>query len=522
MKWRFVAVLLSVLLVLGLPFFQPTAHTAQRAIVQSYSVHDPIDIGDNTEFTNASGVVWGSGTQSDPYIIEGWEIDISDDHAIDGIRIWDTDAHFIVRDVYIHSIVAAANSGISLHSTANGTIMNVSLEGPAAGVSCPSFVNNTVVEKCIIRNCTTGCAVYDSHNISVVNNTFSGNEYGLQFADGDNITASGNSFAANTWRSIDISRVNDSVVLDNNIVKSSGYGVNVGHCRNVTIQYNVIDSTNQTTNGCGIYVIETTSSRVNFNKMTSQNLPGSPRALGIDFSSHIQVVGNRIEREDPLAMWHCNNISVYHNSFVTVQLVYLSNVTDSVWDNGYPNGGNFWSIYSGWDWMSGPAQNMSGPDGIGDSPWQLDMNNNTDYYPLMTDSLVPNTPPTASFAISPTWGDTAVNFLLDASSSTDNQTLFNGLQVRWDFDGNGEWDTSWSTNKTADHKFADAGNYTVKLEAKDGGGLTAVIGVNLTVNETEEDLSDLLSDPVIIVAIIAVIIAMVAAFVLLSRRKKTP
>ena len=524
MKWRVAAILVSVLLVPSLLLFQPTAQTAQRAAVLALSIHDPIDIDGNAQFTNASGVVRGSGTPEDPYIIEGWEINVSGDFGVDGIRIWHTDAHFIVRDVYVSSILTAANSGISLHSVENGSVVNATLENLVVGVACFSLGENLTVDECTFRNCTTGCAVYDSHNITVSINTFSRNGVGLQFANGDNITASGNSFVANSARSIDASQVNDSVVVNNNIIKSSGYGVSVGYCRNVTIQDNVLDSTDQTTSGYGIYVIETTSSRVNFNKMTSQNLPGSHRALGIDFCSHIQVVGNRIEREDPLSMWHCNNISVYHNSFVAVQLVYLSNVTNSVWDDGYANGGNFWSVYQGLDWMSGPAQNLSGPDGIGDSPWQLDLHNNTDYYPLMTDSLVPNTPPVASFTILPLWGDTTVSFSMNAFSSSDDQTLYNGVQVRWDFDGNGTWDTSWSTNKTTGHRFAEAGNYTVKLQVRDGGGLTAIAGVNLTVNETEDggdDISDFLSDPIVIGVIVAAIVGVVAASVLLLRRKKT-
>ncbi|MEM3341984.1 MAG: hypothetical protein QW728_04760, partial [Thermoplasmata archaeon] len=36
--------------------------------------HTPIRITGNSGFTNASGVIWGSGTEADPFIIEGWEI----------------------------------------------------------------------------------------------------------------------------------------------------------------------------------------------------------------------------------------------------------------------------------------------------------------------------------------------------------------------------------------------------------------------------------------------------------------
>jgi hypothetical protein len=47
------------------------------------------------------------------------------------------------------------------------------------------------------------------------------------------------------------------------------------------------------------------------------------------------------------------------------------------WDNGYPSGGNYWSSYVGEDLFSGPAQDIAGSDGIGDTPW------GEDHYPLM-------------------------------------------------------------------------------------------------------------------------------------------
>ena len=523
MKWRVTAILVSVLLVPSLLLFQPTAQTAQRAAVLGYSIHDPIDIDGNAQFTNASGVVWGSGTPSDPYIIEGWEIDVSGDYAVDGIRIWHTDAHFIVRDVYVSSILTAANGGISLHSVENGSIVNATLENLVVGVACFSLGENLIVEECTFRNCTTGCAVYEAHNITVTSNTFSRNDVGLQFANGDNITASDNSLTMNSALSITLTGMNDSVVVDNHIAKSSGEGVRLGACRNVTLQDNVLESTGQVTYGFGIHVVESTSCKIYNNRITSQNLTADHKALGIDYSSHMQIAGNRIAQVDVMRMAHCNNMSLYLNSFVTSQLPILVNVTGSFWDNGYPSGGNFWSNYEGYDWMSGLAQNVSGPDGIGDTPRQLDLVN-VDHYPMMTDSLVPNTSPVASFTIWPMWGDTTVSFSMNASSSSDNQTLFNGVQVRWDFDGNGTWDTSWSTNKTTGHRFAEAGNYTVKLQVRDGGGLTVIAGVNLTVNETEDggdDLSDFLSDPIVIGVIVAAIVAVVAASVLLLRRKKT-
>ncbi|MCD6263682.1 hypothetical protein J7L60_04670 [Candidatus Bathyarchaeota archaeon] len=51
-------------------------------------------------------------------------------------------------------------------------------------------------------------------------------------------------------------------------------------------------------------------------------------------------------------------------------------------DNGYPNGGNYWSNYNGTDSYSGPYQNETGSDGIGDTPYPI-QTSNEDSYPFM-------------------------------------------------------------------------------------------------------------------------------------------
>jgi hypothetical protein len=53
------------------------------------------------------------------------------------------------------------------------------------------------------------------------------------------------------------------------------------------------------------------------------------------------------------------------------------------WDDGYPSAGNYWSDYHGNDIFSGPYQNESGRDGIGDSLHALDLYD-SDHYPLIS------------------------------------------------------------------------------------------------------------------------------------------
>lgn len=82
-----------------------------------------------------------------------------------------------------------------------------------------------------------------------------------------------------------------------------------------------------------------------------------------------------------------------------------------------------------------------------------------------------NTSPVASFTVSPASGDVNTVFAFDASICSDKETSMASLQVRWDFNNDGTFDTNWSTTKTESGSFTSAGTYITKLEVKDAGGL---------------------------------------------------
>lgn len=83
-----------------------------------------------------------------------------------------------------------------------------------------------------------------------------------------------------------------------------------------------------------------------------------------------------------------------------------------------------------------------------------------------------NTPPNADFSVAPESGDLETVFQFDASTSFDNEDPLESLQVRWDFNGDGSWDSDWEVEKSAEHQYETSGTYSAKLEVKDTGGLT--------------------------------------------------
>jgi hypothetical protein len=84
---------------------------------------------------------------------------------------------------------------------------------------------------------------------------------------------------------------------------------------------------------------------------------------------------------------------------------------------------------------------------------------------------IPNTPPTPAFTVTPASGDTGTVFQFDASGCTDMEDPPSLLQVRWDWEDDGTYDTAWSPTKTISHSYVTTGTYTIRLEVTDSGGL---------------------------------------------------
>ena len=83
-----------------------------------------------------------------------------------------------------------------------------------------------------------------------------------------------------------------------------------------------------------------------------------------------------------------------------------------------------------------------------------------------------NQEPHASFSVSPDGGFLQDIFIFNASSSSDPEDDNAKLYNRWDFDGDGSWDTEYTKDKTVQHQYENAGLYEVVLEVKDSEGLT--------------------------------------------------
>jgi formylglycine-generating enzyme required for sulfatase activity len=94
------------------------------------------------------------------------------------------------------------------------------------------------------------------------------------------------------------------------------------------------------------------------------------------------------------------------------------------------------------------------------------------------------TPPTAAFTVAPDSGTTHTIFQVDASSSSVAEDPVSALEVRWDWEGDGHWDTSYSTTKTQSHRYGTGGTKTITLGVKGTDGLTDTEAHAVVVTQT--------------------------------------
>jgi hypothetical protein len=199
------------------------------------------------------------------------------------------------------------------------------------------------------------------------------------------------------------------------------------------------------------------------------------------------------------------DLLIDHNNFIKndMEMHFYMSYTVANFNLTYPGGGNYWSDYTGVDLFHGPGQNIFGPDGFGDTPYK-DYVTDIDYYPIVGPFV--NYLPVAVFSYMPMVGDITTVFVFNASASYDDEDTSDMLQVRWDWDGDGLWDTDWSSNKSAEHMFASPGEYTVRLEVRDSMGATNITELQVTILEEVPEFSSVLA-PVLSAMLAALIIA---------------
>jgi parallel beta-helix repeat protein len=303
-------------------------------------------------------------------------------------------------------------------------------------------------------------------NVTIKNINVQTFHWGIDLIGCTNCTVSGNNATGNLV-GIDAGTSLNSVFAGNNLVGNGLVGIEVGDYSN----NNVIIGNNAEQNGF----------------LQLSGIPGPPPegAIFIDaFGDDNTVVQNNIAGNlDGIYLGFALNTNVYHNNFLNnIEQVYSGTGgrgSATLWDNGYPSGGNYWSDYTGTDLYSGPYQNITGSDGIGDTPYIIDANN-TDNHPLMN----PYSTNSLSVNISP-----ASSTLLLGQSLLFTSEVQGGLlpyTYQWCLNGTavlGATFSSWTFTP------ASSGSYTVYLNITDSSGVIATSNTASVLTQTRYDVT---------------------------------
>lgn len=93
---------------------------------------------------------------------------------------------------------------------------------------------------------------------------------------------------------------------------------------------------------------------------------------------------------------------------------------------------------------------------------------------IIIDTIPPLMPPVPVIQITPGQGTTDTVFIYDASGSYDQEDELEALLFRWDFDGDGSWETDFTSENLFMHKYTHPNNYQVKLQVMDTDSMMAV------------------------------------------------
>ncbi len=331
--------------------------------VTDLMITDPIIIESNDDFSLKYGFP-GTGTQEDPYRIQGYYISYT---GTARIKITNTDAHFVIENCEIENFVYGSGIGINLTSVSNGQIINNKITNNWIGIylsdASDSIIesntidindygmilennsfSNLIENNTIKNNHEIGIGMWNAETNSIVSNLLSNNMRGFNIGDGcvsniftnntitnheeigmglwnvGNNTITNNTLSDN-WRGFNIGDSSTTNIFSNNTITNHeeiGMGL-------WTSNHNTIINNSLLMNLYGIYLNEADS-----NIITSNNIYDNSN-YGIYIDSGIEA-------------------TIYNNLFVdnggSSSQAYDSG-ENNTWYNETLERGNLWSDWSG-------------------------------------------------------------------------------------------------------------------------------------------------------------------------------
>ncbi|RLG54409.1 MAG: hypothetical protein DRN95_08725, partial [Candidatus Hydrothermarchaeota archaeon] len=390
----------------------------------------------NTNINNFEGGLWLDSSSNNSISgnniadnRDGIRLDDSSNNSISGNNM--TNNSYGIRLHYSSNNSISGNNitannfyGLWLDSSSNNSISGNNIADNRDGLWLHYSSNNSISGNNITANNDDGLWLDDSSNNSISGNNIADNRDGLWLDSSSNNSISGNNITANNDDGLWLGYSSNNSISGNNITANNDDGLWLDSSSNNSISgnniadnrynfgvwgfalsdfINYVDASNLVDGKPLYYWINRHHEAVppdagyvalvNSTHITVQNLNLTKNGQGILIAyTHNSTIKNNNMANNLYGLWliSSSNNAFYHNNIIDNkeqvcdwlwEYPYAPSI--NVWDDDYPSGGNYWSDYAGVDLYSGPYQNVSGSDGIGDTPYVID-ENNVDRYPLMS------------------------------------------------------------------------------------------------------------------------------------------
>jgi len=310
------------------PLFEAPFHNGSKIHIDEFGINA-------LNWSRTALVKWwctGSGTFSDPYIIEDLVIDGKNSSSC--ILIENSNVFFRIENCTVYNSGSGNyDAGFYLLSVSNGIIINNNASNNNYyGILLRFSDNNTVLGNIVNNNNIDGILLSSSCTKNyIVNNTANNNQKGINLMNGShNNTISENKVNKNGQYGIFLSYSNLNTIIENKAYNNSIYGIHFSYSNNNTVSENLV--INNTSNGIFLFhsnynTVLGNSANNNFksaiqfnysnNNTVSENIANNNTEYGIYllYSDDNMVLGNTVNNSDTgIYLDFSNNNAILRNN----------------------------------------------------------------------------------------------------------------------------------------------------------------------------------------------------------------
>jgi parallel beta-helix repeat protein len=386
---------------------------------------------------------------------EGIFLDFSSGNTLHNNKMTDNQYNFGVYDPCFPNYIDTSNTvdGRPIYYILNGANMVYDGSTNAGTFHCINC-NNVIVKDLHVDKNYSGIRFCNTKNSEIRNVTALNNRFGIHLTSYSNKNKITGNTALNNEIGIWLSVSNENTIVDNIVLNNGG-----GIWSDWISMGNIITKNLLSNNGIGIHLF-----CVYYNEVFENNLVNN--GTGILLQICVPYL----------------NAKVYHNNFINnnyqgriYPFTYPEDSSLYVFDNGYPEGGNYWSDYD----TSEEGCNDKDKDGFCDTPYTFE--GGQDRYPFMKENgwlLQKNKPPIPVINFFPKNPVKGVKVKFDASSSTDPDGEIK--EFFWEIKREEEI-LATSTVTTTNFAFSENGDYRITLIATDNDGATSSTSTTIKV-----------------------------------------